>query len=109
MSFQLVQRFIPPHPHNTTYLGIPALTLPSFLHATIPLPETIAPSKLNPLFNTTAITHTNVSTRPTLLSKPKPIIMHSAIFRTHKGHLAAAYSLIKEELAPSLFEETIAP
>jgi hypothetical protein len=33
------------------------------------LPETVAPSKLNPLFTTTAVTRTNLSTRPTLTVK----------------------------------------
>ncbi|KXN82399.1 Box A-binding factor, partial [Leucoagaricus sp. SymC.cos] len=33
------------------------------------LPETVAPSKLNPLFTTTAVTRTNPSTRPTLTVK----------------------------------------
>jgi hypothetical protein len=58
--------------------------------------ETVTPSKLNPLFNTTAITRTNVSTRPTLLSKPRPVVTRSGVFRTHESHLAAAYNLIKE-------------
>jgi hypothetical protein len=55
---------------------------------------------LNLLFNTTTITRTNVSTRPTLRSKPRPVVTCSAIFRTHEGRLAAAHNRFNGELAP---------
>ncbi|KAF9449688.1 hypothetical protein P691DRAFT_790635 [Macrolepiota fuliginosa MF-IS2] len=56
-------------PSTSTNLMLKSITPLSQAVKESALPETVAPSKLNPLFTTTAVTRTNLSTRPTLTVK----------------------------------------